>query len=346
VRIIAWPAFRNRHRNPYNWLLYTHLRDYGVEAHDYQDVEVPTADYSILHLHWPDARLKAGSARTALKQLISQHRLIGRARRAGIRIVWTVHNLGSHERAHPWLERLFWRTFLPRVDAYISLSEAGRAAALARHPRLARVPGFVIPHGHYRDAYPNSVGREEARARLGIPPSAIVLTFIGLIRSYKNVPRLLAAFRGLRDPDALLLVPGQVVWPEREETIRAAASSDPRIRLRPGFVPDDEIQLYLNAADLVVLPFREILNSGSALLALSFDRPVLVPAEGSIVELQATVGDEWVRTYQGVLSTDHLADAVQWVRRRTDPGRAPLDDRSWSEVARQTAEAYRQVRGA
>ena len=53
-----------------------------------------------------------------------------------------------------------------------------------------------------------------------------------------------------------------------------------------------------------MLPFSDIMHSGSAILALSFNKPVLVPARGSLPELQALVGTDWVRTYVGELTPE------------------------------------------
>ena len=107
-------------------------------------------------------------------------------------------------------------------------------------------------------------------------------------------------------------------------------------------VPDVDVQRYLRAADLVVLPFRDITNSASALLALSFDRPVLVPALGAMGELQAIVGTEWVRTYEGELTAEVLAEALEWAAHRSD-GSAPLDALGWAEIARRTLVVYRRA---
>jgi beta-1,4-mannosyltransferase len=96
----------------------------------------------------------------------------------------------------------------------------------------------------------------------------------------------------------------------------------------------------LRAADLVVLPYREILNSGSAILALSFARPVLVPAQGAMTELQRDMGREWVRTYPGELRPRTLADALHWARQTPrDPARL-FPNMSWETIARQTLRAY------
>src|SRR5690606_17669800 len=100
-----------------------------------------------------------------------------------------------------------------------------------------------------------------------------------------------------------------------------AAQSDARIRLQFDFIADEHVQRYFRAADLVVLPYREILNSGTALLALSFDRPVLLPRAGAGDELSRRVGSAWVRTYDDELSgADILAalDAASALPERTE----------------------------
>ncbi len=100
--------------------------------------------------------------------------------------------------------------------------------------------------------------------------------------------------------------------PERRHRhlVETAAESDRRIKLDLRRIPSNEVQLLFSAADLVVLPFSDIMHSGSAMLALSFDRPVLVPARGSLPELQMRVGSEWVRTYDGELTPTILKDAA------------------------------------
>jgi glycosyltransferase involved in cell wall biosynthesis len=64
-----------------------------------------------------------------------------------------------------------------------------------------------------------------------------------------------------------------------------------RIEIRDALVPDDELQVYFNACDVVALPFRKVLNSGSLLLAMSFGCPVAAPRLGSIPEVACP--DAW-----------------------------------------------------
>jgi glycosyltransferase involved in cell wall biosynthesis len=226
------------------------------------------------------------------------------------------------------------------VDAVIHPSLAGQAAVEARYPELAARPHAVVRMGHFRGAYPAHVSREEARAGFGIARDARVLTFLGLVRPYKNVPHLIRTVRSLPpETGAVLLVAGEPLTPELEAAVRAAADEDPRIRLSLRHVPDEDVQRYLLAADLVVLPFTDITNSGSALLALSFDRPILLPGIGAMGELQSLVGAEWVRTYDGELTGSTLCQAIAWAVQRPQgpPNLEPLD---WDVIARETRALY------
>jgi hypothetical protein len=84
-----------------------------------------------------------------------------------------------------------------------------------------------------------------------------------------------------------------------------------------------------------------VLNSGSALLALAFGRPVLVPRLGAMGELQDLVGDDWVRTYPGDLTAVELSQALSWARERSRSRCAALDQLAWDVIAARTIDAYR-----
>lgn len=342
LRVLAWPAFDNTTGNPYNRLLYDAMVEQGVVVEEFAPACLLTGRYDVWHVHWPDDWLSLPGAGAALVRGVAVLALVAWARLRGTRIVWTVHNLGPHASYHPLLERAFWRLFLPQVDGFVSLSAHGKGAAKRAFPPLQHVPCFVVPHGHYRTAYPNTMSRKEARAALGLDPEAPVLLYVGRIRAYKNVPHLVHIFRAL-DRDARLLVAGNPVSDMLRGDIEAAAQADPRIQLALRFIPDAAMQRYLNAADLVVLPYQDILHSGSALLALSFDRPVLVPARGAMGELQADVGPDWVHTYAGPFTPDRLEEGLQWALETPRSGRAPLAEREWDVLARQTVDAYRAV---
>ncbi len=342
--VLGWPAFSNRAEQPYNGLLYSHLRELGVRVDEHRISRVLSGRYSILHLHWPDRRVRDPSVVGAVARSAGLLALLDVARARGVRIVWTVHNLEAHEGTYrPWLETRYWQGLIRRVDGFISLFESGLSIIRERFPSLRKRPGFAVPHGHLRNVYPDDVDRAEARRTLGLPPDSRVVAFVGQVRPYKNVLGLIRAFRQLPEPDGRLLVAGRPKPAELARGLRAAAENDPRIRLDLRFIPDDELHLYLRAADLVALPYRDVLNSSSALLGLSFDRPVLVPNIGGMPDLARSVGEAWVRTYAGDLTPAELNGALGWAAAGARPDRAPLEHLGWDRVARLTLEAYQAV---
>lgn len=342
LRGLASPAFSTRGRNPYNWLLYTHLRALDVDVEEYSLRRLLTGGYDVWHLHWPEASLNERRTLRALAGVLELLVLMRIARHRGAKVVWTIHNLSPHENYHPRLARWFARAFVRQIDGYISLTRAGQTMARQKYPELGRVPGFVVPHGHYRGVYADPLDRATARTRLGLDPHAVVLAFVGQLRAYKGVDALCRAFRTLPNEDARLVIagggPDEVV-----AAIREAAADDPRIALHPAFIQDADLHLYLRAADLVVLPFVDIMNSGSALLALSFDVPILVPSAPTLRELQDAVGSEWVFTYDGGVTTTTLSTAIETWQSTRRVGRARLDAMGWPAIARQTREAMRAI---
>ena len=341
LRVLAWPGLAAKARNPYTWLLYSHLTRLGVQVLEFTPASALHGGYDVLHAHWPDKALNAASWTGSAIRAAATLAIVRAAHLHGARVVWTAHNAEPHESRHPRLERWFWSAFVQHVDAVVHLSTAGRRAVEAHYQALAGRPQAVVAHGHFRGAYPDTIARDEARGTLGMPAGARVITFIGKVRGYKNVPHLIRTVRALspRAGEVILLVAGASQTRALREEVLAAAGADPRVHLKLGHIPEGEVQHYLRAADLVVLPFTEITNSGSALLALSFDRPVLVPALGAMGELQALAGHDWVRTYEGALMPDTLTDALQWAARRRHRG-PRLDQLEWPLLARQTLSLY------
>lgn len=343
----AEPAFRTRHANPYNALLYEHLQERGAHVEELSLRRLVLAPPDVVHVHWPELTFLSGRRwwRTAWR--VGSFALalaVARARR-GTALVWTVHNLAPHERSAGDLQhRLFWRHFPPRLDAFLTLTEAAVASAREAHPALAGVPAAVTPHGDYRDEVDRSLSRAAAREATGLPAGAPVLLFAGQVRGYKRVPELLRTFAGTDDPSARLVVAGSVPAGAAREELEALAAQDPRVLLDLGFLPADRLSRWLRAADLVVLPYSAVLNSGAALLALSADRPVLAPALGALPELQADVGAQWLRTYSGDLTAAALQEALAWARTTARGPEPDLSGHAWPLVARLTEDAFTRLR--
>ena len=336
--MLAWPGMGARAKNPYTWLLCSHLDGLGVRVRDFTPGRALRGGYDVLHVHWPEKALNASTLAGRAAGAALAVAVLDAAHLHGARVVWTAHNARPHESRHPKLEDWFWSAVVRRIDVVIHPSEAGRQAVETRYPELSLRPRAVVPLGHFRGIHPATVSRQEARAEFGIPEGAKVVAFLGLVRPYKNVPHLIRTVRALPE-DVFLLVGGAPHTAAIAEEVRGAAAGDPRVHLRLEHIPEVRVQHYLRAADLVVLPFRDITNSASALLALSFDRPVLVPERGAMGELRALVGADWVCTYEEELTPSVLVDAIEWAAGR--PAGAPrLEALEWPAIARRTLAAY------
>jgi beta-1,4-mannosyltransferase len=351
LRILAWPAFK--HPTPYNMLLYTSMQKLGATVEDFSAWRILSRRYDIVHLHWPEYCVNGRGLLASLFWSCALFAAMCWVRIRGGRVVWTVHNLQSHLQQHPIIERYFWRIFAALLNAYIGLTYTGVQRARQRNRSLLKKPGFIVPHGNIRDAYPGvDLSREQARLRLGIGQSARVVGFFGSVDQYKGITELVEKFSALDDTRAVLCVGGECyLTGEERKRIEQIARRDRRVLLHLQRIPDAEVTTYIRAADLIVLPFREILNSGSAVLALSLDRPVLVPAKGSMTELQQFAGAEWVRLYWGELTSEtlqqHLKAAIESAAMRgrcraLEVGWAGL---GWKDLAQLTLDAYHSIIG-
>lgn len=292
MRVLFLPDYREA--NAYQRALGDALVDLGVEVradptrrwrvlpvteairgHDRPDV---------IHVHWTEPYIASGAAISRVK--VERTLLELRAARRGSGIVWTAHDLFRHDRRPDPGERRFLRGLAGLADAVIvhCASAADTLMAALELEPAARERIHVIPHGHYMGRYPDEVTRAEARARLGLPDEARVVAFVGWVREYKGVRELLEAFGRVEDPALRLVVAGRAVDDAYAARLRELATTDPRVRLDLGFVPDDELQVYLRAADVVVAPFLEIFTSGSVLLAMSFGRAVIAPRRGCVAD--------------------------------------------------------------
>ena len=113
LRVLAWPAFRTRAGNPHLPLLYDHVRLLGIKVEDWTILRGLLGRADLWHLHFPDAVVYP---RSTLKSALGTAlfcMLLQLARWRGTRILWTVHDLGSHDQLHPRVEAWFWGVFVP-----------------------------------------------------------------------------------------------------------------------------------------------------------------------------------------------------------------------------------------
>jgi beta-1,4-mannosyltransferase len=295
--LAAHPSFVT---NPYQDLLYQRSREHGFaplrvrrdeqldEVLELQRTGLPT----LLHLHWLHLVLKgAGSAKEARKRADEFLRRLDAQHGAGGRLAWTVHNVLPHESRFDAEEARLCGEVASRADVVHVMAER-TPELVAPYFELPRDRLLVVPHMSYAGAYEDHISRLDARHELGLMPDELVYLVLGAIRPYKGLPELLDAWAELPPdrPRRLVIAGAPTDEPGVDEVLERAALATGVI-LDARKIPPDEMQVFLRAADVAVLPYRRALNSGALLLALTFGLPAIVPADSGLAgSVDATFG--------------------------------------------------------
>jgi glycosyltransferase involved in cell wall biosynthesis len=299
----------------------------------------------LVHLHWlnifycaPARQSRKAAAKLAifLLQLIL-------VRIRSIPIVWTIHNLRDHEDLHPRIRRICSRAVAGLARSLIVHSEWATGEIIREFGPKIRGKTHVIPCGNFISSYPNTISRQAARKALGIPMEKILFLFLGTIRPYKGIDRLINDFRRLNTTNVQLLICGWAPDAQTVDAVRRMIGDAANILFKPGFVEESQVQIYFNASDVAVFSFEEIFTSASVILAMSFGKPCIVPSIGCIPE---NIGPDGAFFYDPK-DKDGLLHAFNHALRQSEQfagmgeankKRAMLWD--WESIARSTIKAY------
>lgn len=294
---------------PHDWYLnniQSGLREQGFNiTHHPEPFWHASQDYDIVHLHWPEYLSYA--IESALRDGLSDELIRATSERLDYwrkrsRLVITRHNIRPHSSAATAFARLYEETY-GRCHAVIHMSQWSKADYLNRYRGVFDAGAqrhVIIPHPVYSNM-PNTISRQAARRRLNIPLDANVVCVFGSITSDEERDLILAAFGKLRLPGKVLLIP---CWREKLRPIKwirlkywMRDVDRLSCRLHPGYrfgyarVADADVQLYMNAADVVLTPRIAPLNSGVLVLGMTFGRVVVGANTGSVGEILADFGN-------------------------------------------------------
>ncbi len=296
----------------------------------------------LAHVHWLawDIRLKI-PGRARLSGLLCRF-AIRWLKLLGYQLVWTVHNVLPHEPQTDDDLRVI-RALASAASGVIVHSAVVISTLEEKHIPTDRV--VVIPQGSYIGHYGEMLDVSAARRALALPVTGRVVLFFGLVRTYKGVPELIAAWSGAPKAGTLLIA-GSCPDPTLKAKIEVAASGDTSIILHLEFVPDDEVAIYISACDAVCLPFRATTTSSSALLALSLSRPVIAPRLGALQDLPDESGYYYSPNVAGGLdrALDRFFDeSDEGLHRRGAVGHVFAEGCKWPAISERTFELYRSI---
>lgn len=310
--------------NPYITQLYRALRrsrDAEVSAFDYRTALL--GRYDVVHVHWPELLVGGHKGIGRLTRRCLTALTVARWRLRCTPVVRTLHNLerpqGISRVDHRILDRI---DALTRLDIHLNDHTPAR-------PGIATT---TIRHGHYLNWYERFPTAEPTPGRI---------LYVGLIRRYKGVEDLVDAFVGSDRADLSLHVAGKASSDELIQTLYERARDDARVTIDARFLSDAEMVDAITSSELVVLPYRHMHNSGTALAVLSLGRAVLLPENEVNRALADEVGRGWVHVYTGTLSTEDIHRA--WEASRSRTGLPDLSARGWDEAASAHLAAFRRA---
>jgi glycosyltransferase involved in cell wall biosynthesis len=278
----------------------------------------------IVHFQWLAVQHLDG-------RLLPSRRSANGARRP---LVLTAHDVLPREPAPG--QRAAQRRLYDHFDAVIVHSEHGRER-LERELGVESERLHVLPHGalvHLADTPP---------APLSLQSDKPVVLFFGLLRPYKGIDVLLEAWRGIEDAELWIVGMPRMNISSLLAELRSLPRP-PTVRLVPRFVSDAELAGYFTRADLVVLPYRQIEQSGVLFTALAFGKPLLLSDVGGFAELALSGAVRVVapgdpRALHEALAEllgDPSALAVMGERARA----AAAGEHAWATIAQRTLTLY------
>lgn len=209
----------------------------------------------------------------------------------GKKVVFTAHNVnaGKRDSNDNWLNRLSLKIQY-RLSDHIFVHTRQMKEELVSEYGVAERKIEVIPFGLNRTVPDTALSTSEARQRLGLVAGQKVILFFGNIAPYKGLELLVEAFETVAKTDQSfrLIVAGRPKGPEDYwsgllQKIKHSAACA-RIILKIEYVPDAETEIYFKAADVLVLPYTHIFQSGVLFLGYGFGLPAIAADVGSLRE--------------------------------------------------------------
>lgn len=257
-------------------------------------------------------------------------------------MVWTIHDINDYKEKRQRSERVVYEALFVFSDELVTKCDSACQILSEKYLLIEKDDFHVIRDGNYIDVYPDEITRKEAREALSVDEESFVFLFFGLIKEYKGVDLLIDAFHKSDLNEAELWIVGNPAEDSLETELSKKVTDDDNITLKLEYVPAEDVQKYMNMSDILVLPFREILNSGSVYLGMTFGLPIIAPEIGCIPATVSSSNEELL--YDG--SSSNLRGTMTNAYSRTDVQDIARANRQqgraydWKTPAQQLAKLY------
>ncbi len=343
-------------KNPYLFLLVRELVknkkiDFVQHGYGWLYEDIHT---DIIHLHWPELLVKAKLAdmsRVDLLKDVHFEELINNLKlkkRRGAKIIVTVHNEMPHKGKNLHFQQLY-RTVYKLADGVIHMGLASKEIIDKSYPAdVSGKPFFIIPHGNYK-IFDNILSKEECRERLSVKPEEQLLLSFGAIRSSEELDLGIRAFKKTPVKNGIFMMAGSLPYPYKSQlrhfTVRRKLYTNmfnSRIRTVEKVIEPSDVQIYLNAADLLFIPRYNTLNSGNVALGFTFGKVVAGPGYGVIGEELKKNGNPVFDPYK----IETVIEAITEGFELSESGHGEKNreyaeqELRWDNIAEKTVDAY------
>jgi beta-1,4-mannosyltransferase len=291
IRVAFFP-YGQLQENPYQNLIIKGLNACNVEV-----IKIPGRKFfpllqiwkvkpDVLHIFWPHDLYIGKNKITALIKQISL--LITLPILKTTKAVYSADNLISHEigKISVKAEKLWISRILEKCHGIVFMSNAARETYINFYGQLPPNQ-VIIPHVNFESVYINNMDMATCRTKLDIKTNK-VFCLIGRIHPYKGIVEVINAFKSLQNDQVTLLICGKCSSEAyMRELINACGDLyQNNIKIINLYIPNDLMQVYINAADYLILNYADKpINPGTAILALTFNKPVIAKADNVIQEV-------------------------------------------------------------
>ena len=141
---------------------------------------------------------------------------------------------------------------------------------------------YIQPEGSYANYYPNEINSTTARNYFAYSSDDFIILCFGSIRPYKGIMELIDGFLENRESNWKLIIAGYPFDKNYTKKVEEKCKDVPDIKLVTGHQPEEKLQYFFNASNVVACPFKQIENSGSVILAMGFKKAVIAPNQGVV----------------------------------------------------------------
>lgn len=254
-------------------------------------------DYDIINIHWPEEFISDFDSPDDYENLLKDYV------NKGCKIVFTRHNIESKLRntKEKILSKRFYDITFACAHSIIHLGNFSYFEFINNNFFFYKQKHFIVPHFIY-DSYANYISESDARKKFSLKENDNVMLVFGNIRTLKELLFVLKVFKTWKSANKKLLISSFPLHVLRFGFLRYRLRALVKqilifltkirrdIVINWDIIPEEQVQYYFKACDVVVIPRIEELNSGILYLSLCFRKPILGPSYGNIGEVLRKVG--------------------------------------------------------